>query len=110
MREIKFRAYDTTNNEMYWWEIIKDEPFDTLIKNEIILMQYTGLKDKNGKEIFEGDIIEYENFDGTKSIGIVEFKKGGFCLILEDGLKTTIMYDGINEIIGNIYEDKHLLK
>ena len=68
MREIKFRAWDITGKEME--ELISldlgSKPRARTVKGflcdgEFVLMQYTGLKDKNGKEIYEGDIIGEES-------------------------------------------------
>jgi len=56
MREIKFRAWDKDLHKMYnKWTVIPDDD------RSHILMQYTGLKDKNGKEIYEGDIVKHKN-------------------------------------------------
>ena len=53
MREIKFRAWDKDLLKMYSkWTVIPDDD------RSHILMQYTGLKDKNGVEIYEGDILK----------------------------------------------------
>ena len=60
MREIKFRIWDEKYNcwETQSLELIPNCP---LVKQGRVIQQYTGLKDRNGKEIFEGDIVEYES-------------------------------------------------
>lgn len=70
------------------------------------VVQYTGLKDKNGKEIYECDIVRT-----MEHMGVVEYHKGMYCINVDNSFKLLI-YD-INEfmeVIGNIYETPDLLK
>lgn len=123
MREIKFRAWDIKTKTMY-----QDIPLITLSshvkeKNEKLnkclesfqsdsvkfrLMQYTGLKDKNGKEIYEGDIVKY----GFKSEnGIDEFVSKVFF----DEYMWVTNEHSLNrisnvEVIGDIYQNPELIK
>ena len=79
-------------------------------KSDIVLMQSTGFKDKNGKEIFEGDIVDSE--DGILS-GVVEFRPDlGMwtnSLIRYNNFERLCSIANSREIIGNIWEDGELL-
>jgi len=74
-------------------------------------MQYTGVKDKNNKEIYEGDIVKYND----KLTGVIVWKYIGFVLELFNKKKSTIIlwYDIDNrdniEVLGNIYENPELV-
>lgn len=122
MREIKFRAWNDREKTMQYsiMEIFSQITDDA----DNILMQYTGLKDKNGKEIYDGDIVEIE--DGKKYAekdttwnyqykAVVEWKECCFDL---DRTISSFKYGGHDlyfladkvEVIGNIYEDQSLIK
>ena len=127
MREIKFRAWDKKYNQMVSWDgISKNNIIGSLINNNNrsisngVLMQFTGLLDKNGIEIYEGDIIEH-HYSLTKVIygrshnEMGELRESvGFHRVginNNDLWCTTSMTYGLNsyEVIGNIYEHQHLL-
>ena len=112
MREIKFRAWDKIDKNMHLdAEVgsIKGYKFFELIESSHWeVMQFTGLKDKDGKEIYEGDIvaIDYytEQFDERRSVGIVKYNAPQFIV------NQTEVLSKLWEVIGNIYENKKLLK
>lgn len=103
-REIKFRAWGMSKT-MRSWEELKPLHVSTIFSKSVgyHLMQYTGLKDKNGNEIYEGDIVM---LGGSKEPKVMEFKGGSFILgHIYHGTEAYRM-----EIIGNIYEHPDLLK
>ena len=122
MRRLKFRAWDKTNKVMLFFANIwnnhqpsrKVSTSPTRIGNmlnDIELMQYTGLKDKNGVEIYEGDILQHPDFTVFK----VEWNEGfaGFRGVYGKNDTSNIALQvgdrGLAEVIGNIYESPELL-
>ena len=115
MREIKFRAWDKQTKKMDDWQYVST--YDNLTRwiewpERKVLMQYTGLKDKNGKEVFEGDIYIYTGkFEGSPPsyVGNLQsfFELKGS---LEDAHGFVYGDDYSFEVIGNIWENTELLK
>ena len=122
MRDIKFRAWDGNKNTMHNNITISrlhlyDFDGDNITEQEPLkIMQYTGLKDKNGKEIYEGDILDT---DLERPYLVVEFRNG--CFVIECCDDEEIYYDIMfplekeisnleyHKVIGNIYENPYLL-
>ncbi len=111
MREIKFRLWDKKEKKFYYFDLRKigGQEYGWLVfdgKNYLDyvnpLMQYTGLKDKNRVEIYEGDIVKTE-------FGILQTTITASGVWYGD-YKVTEVKDNEVEVIGNIYEDKELLK
>lgn len=74
------------------------------------VMQYTGLKDKNGKEIYEGDIVFYERTEANHVKGKIEFEHGRYLIITDDGYSDLGGTTDFIRIIGNVYENPELLE
>ncbi len=118
MRLIKFRAWDRQNKAWIYWDHIGGSKawfWDMVDKYDCELMQFTGLLDKNGKEIWEGDIIRiqsnYETDEPVDSMAKVFFKDGSFQTNFHDCLlRIALPGNWIVEVLGNIYENAELLK
>ena len=128
MREILFRGKRTCNNE--WIEggfhsrfgkayIIGISKTERIDGTEVILEtvgQYTGLTDKNGKKIFEGDIVEGLDFTAEDGgYGVVTFDDGAFEIVgsCDNNIVGTFhenYYGKDFEVIGNIHDNPELLK
>jgi uncharacterized phage protein (TIGR01671 family) len=134
MRDIKFRAWNKKEKEMFfathgdlghsqdvegntimeWAPIVLEFPLDTH-PDEVVLMQFTGLKDKNSKEIYEGDILEAWS-EGSRRVVEVRWRNEGapmFILYPAYAEGKFWHLSGPNdtnaEIVGNIYENPELL-
>ena len=124
MREIKFRGKRLDNGEWVVGSYIEAENRDRSIAHQIVpyesgeavrevdpatVGQYTGLKGKNGKEIYEDDIL----FDESGVYAVVCYSMGTFCVDFGEGFDLQYFTDGIHEICdvgGNIHDDPELLK
>lgn len=102
-REIKFRAWDKENG-MFDITTLNWDKEGYLYKNGHILMQFTGLHDKNGKEIFEGDVLDWNTGHGQSSV--VWLQNG--CWGTSKGNPLGIAAK-MSEVIGNVYENPELL-
>lgn len=92
---------------------------DTISFEDCILMQSTGLKDKNGKEIFEGDIVKFPEFNGDIYITPVAWDKSCACFGVSFSGKYPVSFDYLEEfytelkeieVVGNIYENPELVR
>ncbi|MGN8166317.1 YopX family protein [Lactiplantibacillus plantarum] len=104
---IKFRAWDNECKIIRDYDELKGLTLDALDASDFKLEQFTGLKDVNGKEIYEGDILE-----NRKYRSIVKFASGKF---LADVVGTISRFDLIGEthgskVIGNVHENPELLE
>ena len=118
MRTIKFRTWDkdlgmSDAPRMIGFELINE--YFKKLSDSVVFMQFTGLLDKNGKEIYEGDIVQAKNHQPSNYL--VEFIEAGFCCRNPSLDKFPIDLNHFFpskgceiEIIGNIYENSELLK
>lgn len=126
MREIEFRAYSKRTKKMYnvldiffYQKVVKlSETCGSGISfleqlDDVVLMQYTGLKDNNGVYIYEGDVLR-----DSESIVIVKFVDGEFSVDYMNmggewrkyGSLFKYLKDYEGEVIGNVYKNPELLE
>lgn len=123
-REIKFRGKDILHKSWQYGSLAKDEPQKSyyIIDNEYgrgidvdkeTVGQYTGLHDKNGKEIYEGDIVKV--FTNKKwRIGKIIYEHSGFTIDVTNNKELkygrTSIIESLTEVIGNIHDNPELLE
>lgn len=123
MREYKFRAWDMVHEEMIHWDQYKDEMVSNDFEDdELKIMQWTGVKDTKGKDIYEGDIIQFDpphhlkhssknksenyvvRYIADKSFRGIKEKKSSIIILnlinAQEGLR----------VLGNIFENPELIK
>jgi len=108
MRELKFRAYNKQLKKILFLDPVQ-WPLQVLLEEEYwIVLQYTGLKDMNGKEIYEGDIVKYTSYSSTTG----EKEINVFSVTWNDDVTGFMFCFGgeKREVIGNIYENPELLE
>jgi len=129
MREIKFRAWDKGLKRMIYLSepTVENDDFSGIVFKlrdyfvsafssdrieDLELMQYTGLRDKNGREVYEGDIVRFKDWWDEEMVGEVRYseKDMAFTIVNDFWDGFPIMYADDLEVIGNIYENPELLK
>ena len=112
MKELKFRAWDGKKMiddvmPVSETDIVELFEYEHQVTEVEAVEQYTGIKDKNGKEIYEGDIVSVRNKNRKNEydIGVVEFGKAAFrCPFLLGKY-----HSGQVEVVGNVHENPDLL-
>ena len=126
----KFRAWDGAKKEMFkdtfaitesgQVVVVEQEfvtsPPDYVFVDHLVIMQSTGIKDKNGKEIFEGDIVRQVRTQPTTEnetiTGVVTMLEGAWSIVNDNKQLASVLWSETaeNEIIGNVYENKEFLE
>jgi len=129
MREIKFRAWDKGLKRMIYLSepTVENDDFSGIIFKlrdyfvsafssdrieDLEIMQYTGLRDKNGREVYEGDIVRFKDWWDEEMVGEVRYseKDMAFTIVNDFWDGFPMMYADDLEVIGNIYENPELLE
>ncbi|KKL26189.1 hypothetical protein LCGC14_2397800 [marine sediment metagenome] len=111
MREMKYRFY-------YKGQRIEDNLTLTEIggrcefhwAHDVDIVEYTGLKDKNGVEIYEGDVLKFAAADGAWSNGVAVVFRHGMFSTVAGSVWGLCVREGLVEVIGNIWENPELIR
>ena len=136
-REILFRGKSTISKEWVYGDLVhtsqltaikevNGDYFRPISVSPDTIGQYTGLKDKNGKKIFEGDVVHLKgDGNGGTKVGkdyyrVVTFHEGSFCISIEDGVHYPVhtpIYEYCDshsivnwDVIGNVTDNPELMK
>lgn len=110
-REIKFRAYsvDGEDSRMDFFDLTEKGLNVPWIAKNCEIMQYTGLQDKNGVEIYDGDIVFASRYsDSAKPVAVIYEQKAGRFSAHGAVSESSIKQYGL-EVIGNVYENPELM-
>jgi uncharacterized phage protein (TIGR01671 family) len=121
MREIKFQAWDVKRGKIinhpicfeagtFTDHVGLNDLFETFAARGFILMQFTGLRDKSGREIYEGDICKTKDSKEKDWIAPIVFEGGAFVFRSNYNTYLNSDYAIRLEVIGNIYENQYLLE